>query len=74
MPAGAEGPVSTSTEISFYQSENARLLKEVDVLSEKLVEFRVNGPTETNDFGQLRKDQEDLLELLADQVSEPLSG
>lgn len=48
-----------STRISFYESENTRLLKEIDSL-------RIE--TNTSEIDKLKKDQEDLLELLSEQV------
>lgn len=62
--------VSSATEVGFYKSENRRLEEEVNVLNAKLNEAlemteRSLGLTE---IGKLRKDQEDLLELLTDQV------
>lgn len=71
--------ISHSTQISFYESENARLVKEVSELNDKL--NTADAPTNNNknsnnnhatnksdDLAQLRRDQEDLLELLSDQV------
>lgn len=45
-----------STKTSFYESENIRLMKELE-------------GARMNDDAKLKKDQEDLLELLTDQVS-----
>lgn len=63
--------VSTTTEMEFYKAENSRLNQEISNLNSKLNEAldmteKSLGLTE---IGRLRKDQEDLLELLTDQVS-----
>lgn len=68
--------ISHSTQISFYESENARLVKEVSELNDKLnsvdesadVSKTNNATTKSDELLQLRRDQEDLLELLSDQV------
>lgn len=69
--ANANNPVSASTELSFYQLENGRLLDEVQSLNTKLNEALEMTEQSLNlsEVGRLRKDQEDLLELLTDQVS-----
>lgn len=55
-----------STKTSFYESENIRLLKELEGA-------RMNGDgnknNDSSEIAKLKKDQEDLLELLTDQVS-----
>lgn len=63
-------PVTSSTEISFYQLENSRLVDEVKNLNLKLNEALEMTQQSLNlsEVGKLRKDQEDLLELLTDQV------
>lgn len=65
--------ISHSTQISFYESENARLVKEVSELNDKLstteaVPKSNTVSTKSDELAQLRRDQEDLLELLSDQV------
>lgn len=67
----ANNPVSASTEISFYRSENSRLVDEVKDLNAKLNEAldMTEQSLNLSEVGRLRKDQEDLLELLTDQVS-----
>lgn len=69
-------PVSTSTELSFYQMENNRLAEEVQNLNAKLNDALDMTEQSLNltEVGRLRKDQEDLLELLTDQVCERLDG
>lgn len=69
--SNGSNPVSTSTEISFYQSENSRLVEEVKSLNIKLNEALEMTEQSLNltEVGRMRKDQEDLLELLTDQVS-----
>lgn len=69
--SGGNNPVSVSTELSFYQLENGRLLAEVESLNTKLNEALEMTEQSLNlsEVGRLRKDQEDLLELLTDQVS-----
>lgn len=62
--------VSSATEIGFYRSENRRLENEVISLNSKLndaLELTEQSLSLT-EIGKLRKDQEDLLELLTDQV------
>ena len=62
--------INESTKISFYQSENSRLLKEVDLLNDKLNEAleMTEQSLKLTELGQMRKDQENLMELLTDQV------
>lgn len=62
--------ITQSTQISFYESENNRLVKEVAELNGKLNEAleMTEQSLKLTELGQLRKDQEDLLELLNDQV------
>lgn len=62
--------ISQNTQISFYQSENSRLVKEVEILNEKLNEAleMTEQSLHLSEMGRLRKDQEDLMELLTDQV------
>lgn len=69
--SNGNNPVSVSTEISFYQLENSRLVDEVKTLNAKLNEALEMTEQSLNlsEVGRLRKDQEDLLELLTDQVS-----
>lgn len=62
--------VSSNTEMQFYRAENSRLNQEIDNLNSKLNDAldmteKSLGLTE---IGRLRKDQENLLELLTDQV------
>lgn len=63
--------ISHSTQISFYEAENVRLVKEVAELNHKLNEAleMTEQSLKLTELGRLRKDQEDLLELLNDQVS-----
>lgn len=63
--------ISQNTQISFYQSENSRLVKEVEILNEKLNEAleMTERSLHLSEMGRLRKDQEDLMELLTDQVN-----
>lgn len=62
--------VSTATELEFYKSENSRLCEEVKSLNDKLNEALEMTQQSLNltEIGKMRKDQEDLLELLTDQV------
>lgn len=59
------------TQISFYESENVRLLEELNQL--KIQQFTLNNVVENNSsqheakIDSLKKDQENLLELLSDQ-------
>lgn len=60
------------TQISFYESENVRLLEELNQL--KLQQFTINNVENKSSSGEheakidsLKKDQENLLELLSDQ-------
>ncbi|KAG4065997.1 hypothetical protein HA402_001244 [Bradysia odoriphaga] len=63
--------ISQNTQISFYESENSRLVKEVDLLNSKLNEAleMTEQSLHLSEMGRLRKDQEDLMELLTDQES-----
>lgn len=62
--------ISQNTQISFYEAENSRLVKEVELLNEKLNEAleMTEQSLHLSEMGRLRKDQEDLMELLTDQV------
>lgn len=62
--------ISQNTQISFYESENCRLVKEVELLNKKLNEAleMTEQSLHLSEMGRLRKDQEDLMELLTDQV------
>lgn len=62
----------TASELEFYKSENNRLSEEVKSLNEKLNEALEMTEQSLNltEIGKMRKDQEDLLELLTDQVNE----
>lgn len=62
--------VSSATETEFYKSENRRLEQEVNSLNQKLNEALEMTEQSLNltEIGKLRRDQEDLLELLTDQV------
>lgn len=62
--------VSSATEADFYRSENRRLNDEVFSLNAKLNDALELTEKSLNltEIGKLRKDQEDLLELLTDQV------
>lgn len=64
-------PVSQSTQISFYEAENARLARELADVNHKLSETKLETTTtETEEeVGKMRREQEELLELLSDQVS-----
>lgn len=68
--AASTNVVSQNAQISFYESENVRLVKEVAELNSKLNEAleMTAQSLKLTEIGQLRKDQEDLLELLNDQV------
>ncbi len=63
--------ISQNTQISFYEAENGRLVKEVDLLNAKLNEAleMTEQSLHLSEMGRLRKDQEDLMELLTDQVN-----
>lgn len=62
----------TASEREFYKFENNRLNEEVKSLNEKLNEALEMTEQSLNltEIGKMRKDQEDLLELLTDQVNE----
>lgn len=62
--------VSSATETEFYKSENRRLEQEVNSLNDKLNDAleMTEQSLGLTEIGKLRKDQEDLLELLTDQV------
>lgn len=62
--------VSSTTETEFYKSENRRLEQEVNSLNAKLNDAleMTEQSLGLTEIGKLRKDQEDLLELLTDQV------
>lgn len=64
--------VSSATETEFYKSENRRLEQEVISLNTKLNDAleMTEQSLGLTEIGKLRKDQEDLLELLTDQVCE----
>lgn len=64
--------ISQNTQISFYEAENSRLVKEVELLNSKLNEAleMTEQSLHLSEMGRLRKDQEDLMELLTDQVNE----
>uniref|UniRef100_A0A6B2EB74 General vesicular transport factor p115 n=1 Tax=Phlebotomus kandelakii TaxID=1109342 RepID=A0A6B2EB74_9DIPT len=56
-----------SPQIQMYQTENARLQREIERLTLTLREFQVKFTEESIEMEKLRKDQEDLLEMLTDQ-------
>lgn len=62
--------VSSTTEMEFYKAENSRLNDEVNNLNSKLNDAleMTEQSLSLTEIGRLRKDQEDLLELLTDQV------
>lgn len=62
--------VSSTTETEFYKSQNRRLEDEVESLNSKLNDAleMTEQSLGLTEIGKLRKDQEDLLELLTDQV------
>lgn len=62
--------VSTATETEFYKSENRRLEQEVVDLNSKLNEAleMTEQSLHLSEIGKIRKDQEDLLCLLSEQV------
>lgn len=62
--------VSTATETEFYKSENRRLEQEVNDLNTKLNEAleMTEQSLSLTEIGKIRKDQEDLLCLLSEQV------
>lgn len=71
--------ISQSTQIGFYEAENARLVREVADLHRKFSEMSVadtenKATSEEDDVAVMRKEQEELLELLSDQVNTELSG
>lgn len=66
-PTTSEPHVALNTQISFYQSENARLLEEIEALKISLHDKSRNSSSVVEEFEHLKKDQEDLLELLTDQ-------
>lgn len=58
------------TKITFYESENSRLIAEVEALKSSQSDvalLKAENYDLTNKVGAMGKDQEDLLELLADQ-------
>lgn len=59
--------IDHQTQISFYQSENSRLLNEIENFKVRLLESERLVMENNNEMDKLRKDQEDLLELLSDQ-------
>lgn len=61
--------IDYQTQISFYQSENSRLVAENHELKINFNEVHVRAEQNSAELEKLRKDQEDLLELLTDQVS-----
>lgn len=61
--------IDYQTQISFYQSENSRLLGENHELKVNCNEVQIRAEQNIAELEKLRKDQEDLLELLTDQVS-----
>lgn len=61
--------IDYQTQISFYQSENSRLVAENYELKNNFNEVRIRADQNNTELEKLRKDQEDLLELLTDQVS-----
>lgn len=68
-----------STQIGFYEAENARLVREVADLNRKLNDMSfaaaANQATrDGNDVAVMRKEQEELLELLSDQVKSDSSA
>lgn len=68
---GPSSSVSSTTEMEFYKAENSRLNQEIDNLNSKLNDAldMTEKSLSLTEIGRLRKDQEDLLELLTDQVS-----
>lgn len=54
---------------SYFEAENRRLLAEIDALKQRVVESERISNESRSDLEKLRKDQEDLLELLTDQES-----
>lgn len=69
---GQSNGSGTASELEFSKSENNRLSEEVKSLNEKLNEALEMTEQSLNltEIGKMRRDQEDLLELLTDQVSE----
>lgn len=59
--------IDFQTQIQFYQSENSRLLNEIEIYKGRLYESERLNAENSNELLKLRKDQEDLLELLSDQ-------
>lgn len=59
--------IDYQTQIHFYQSENSRLLNEIEMFKGRLYESEQLNDENANELLKLRKDQEDLLELLSDQ-------
>lgn len=68
--SGPSNSVSSTTEMEFYKAENSRLNQEIDNLNSKLNDAldMTEKSLSLTEIGRLRKDQEDLLELLTDQV------
>lgn len=70
--ASPSHPITQSTQISFYEAENARLVREVAELNRKFDEsltLAADDPAKSSELAHMRKEQEDLLELLSDQVN-----
>lgn len=61
--------IDYQTQISFYQSENLKLVAENNELKNSFNQAQIRAEHNNTELEKLRKDQEDLLELLTDQVS-----
>lgn len=69
-PQSSHSHSSTNEDVNFYKAENLRLQAEVDSLNGKLNDAleMTEQSLGLTEIGRMRKDQEDLLELLTDQV------
>lgn len=61
--------IGQNTQISFYEGENSRLVKEMESLNQKLNEaLGIVQTLHESEMGRLRKNQDDLMVLLVEQV------
>ncbi|XP_053672754.1 general vesicular transport factor p115 [Anopheles nili] len=64
----ASSPLHTDrAKLSYYEAENSRLLSELDQLRTRVNAAEGRANASSGEMDKLRKDQEDLLELLTDQ-------
>lgn len=70
VPQSAQNSINNERQLHDLQFENRRLVQEVDLLNTKLNEALEMTEQSLNltEIGRMRKDQDDLLELLTDQV------